>query len=437
MMSTRKIWVVGILVVAVGTIFFYATREEAVLVNVGTPTRRNIKEMVEGAGILNATHQVEITPDVSGEIVELYVEKSQHVTEGTLLLRIRPDSYVSILDKQRAQYAKAEVSVKRSLLELNKARVRRKQEHNNFTRQKKIYDSCMLSEAEFDRALSSCKEQKNNYRIAKSNLAATKYELASVYASVRQAEESLALTNIYAPITGIVTYLEVEEGERVVGTMQSRGTSLLTISRLDDISVDVSVNENDIHRVKVGQVAFVRVESLLAYVPHIAARVGQISYLADRKVSQDAPTEFSARIDILAASYASLMEQSPIAYPLRPGISAEVKIVVSEKKNILSVLTAAVIARLNEEVTQDGQSPIFHAYDENIMEAVFIYKDGRAYLRRVETGVADLRYVEIIAGIAPNDTIITGPYELLVKRLQDGQVVRAAMPAAKKNSSPQ
>ena len=398
--------------------------EKVVYVEVDKPVCRDMMSVVGGLGELKANHQVPVAPDVSGEVTALYVEEGQSVQQGDLLLNIRPDNYSSILDRQRAQYAKAEVSSERSFLELAKAEVRYRQRYNSYQRKKELFEKCMISQAEFERVESEYVEEKNNCEIAEKNVKSSAYELQSATASVREAEENLALTKVYAPMAGIITYLGVQKGERVVGTRDVSGTHLMTISQLDDISAHIDIDESNITRVQVGGTAFVRVGSLLAYVPHVEAEVVKVSYLP-KKVGGGGAT-FTVTVDILERAYRMLQEKVPIPYPLRPGVSADVRIVLSEAKNVLSVPYSAVVVRSDraKKKRKKTKGGIFAVQKESGTEVMFLYKDGKAHLTKVETGISDQNYVEILSGLQESDTIITGPYVLLSRTLKDQQVVR-------------
>ena len=402
-------------------------------VETARPAYTSIKEAVTGTGTLTATHQVALTPDVSGEVVELYVKESDPVTQGMLLLKIKPDRYLSALDRQRAHYSKTKVTTERTQLELARAEARYKRERNLFARQKALYENDMLAAADFEEATSRHEEEKSNWEIAKKNIVFSQYDLEGAHASVEEAEENLSLTNVHAPMAGVVTRLTVEVGERVVGTRENSGTDMLTISRLDEISVHIDVNENDINRIQLGAPAFTRVESLLPYVPYVTGQVGKISYLAKKKSSNEELTEFSVRIDIPQSTYKALMEEVPTRHPLRPGLSAAVKIIVEERENVLSVPLSAVVTRPKEKKEREREENPFSSFEEDVMEVIFVHQKGHALQRRVKTGISDFENIEILTGLEADEEVITGPYRLLSRGLTHEQPV-SAVPAPPKGA---
>ena len=237
-------------------------------------------------------------------------------------------------------------------------------------------------------------------------------------------------------MTGTVSMLNVELGERVVGTSLMTGTELMRIADLNRMEVKVEVNENDIVRVAMNDTAIIEVDAFLG--EKFKGIVTEIANSANTAgLATDQVTNFDVKVFLLQSSYKHLFDQGYLN-PFRPGMSANVDIQTDTKNDILTVPIQAVTTRAdsamaaksenkNEETgftevsSQDQESQ--KSDDEETREVVFIVKDGKAVLREVKTGIQDNTYIEVLEGIEPGDEIITSPYAAITKKLEDGDPV--------------
>ena len=292
---------------------------------------------------------------------------------------------------------------------------------------------------------------KQNYDIAKNDVAsseqsveAAKYVIRSTEASLREAQEDFRKTTVVSPMDGVVSKLIVKNGERVVGTATMTGTEMLRIADLNAMEVRVNVNENDIVRVHLGDTAIIDVDAYAADKKQFKGVVTLIANTAKEKVSEDAITEFEVRILMLTSSYQDLIKAGN-RYPFRPGMTASVDIMTTTKNNALAVPLASVTTRnpnaqpmgeegqgqnSNARQTSDQGPPAKKTEDKTV---VFVNENGVAKMVEVQTGISDYDNIEIVSGVAEGAEIISGPFTAVSKRLNDGDKVRST---AKKSEPP-
>ncbi len=401
-------------------------------VELGKAKYGRIVDQVSATGMVQPVYEVKISPDVSGEIIALLVEEGDSVKEGQMLIKIRPDIYQSALERaranlnqQKANLAEARARVARTQAQL----VRAEAEYN---RNKKLREDKVISESDFEIAEANYKVAVNDYESAKQGVVAAKYIVESAVASVREAEENLRFTIVTAPITGIVSKLNVEHGERVVGNAMMPGTEMLRIADLTRMEARVNVNENDIIRVSMGDTAVVDVDSYTYTGKKFKGVVTNIANTANDKLSPDAVTEFEVRIKILNKSYEDLMKDLPPGTsPFRPGMTTNVDIIVEVKDHILTVPLSAVTTRLPEgeeekEKTKEDQQKEEKSTEKATkkVQVVFINDNGTARMREVKTGISDFDNIEILEGVEEGEEIITGPFVVVSKRLKDGDSIK-------------
>jgi HlyD family secretion protein len=372
-----------------------------VKVAVENAEKRTIVETITANGKIQPEKEVKISPDVSGEIVELTVKEGYHVEKGQLLLRIKPDNYISQRD--------------RSLAEISSAQARRAQAEAQFTqaelsfkRSKQLYDEQTISKSDFEQAQAT-------YTVAKATVDAAKFAITSAEASLKDANENLTKTSIYAPMTGTVSMLLVELGERVAGTNLMAGTELLRVADLSRMEAQVQVNENDIPRVKLGDTALIEVDAYLDQ--KFKGIVTEIANSAKTTgVSADQVTNFDVKILVLPQSYQKLVDAGD-KNPFRPGMSATVDIRTQSKPDILTVPIQSVTTRT--DTTKVSGTPS----EKDIRTLVFITDGKYALAKDVKTGIQDNSYIEILSGIALNDRVISSPFSAISKKLSDSTQV--------------
>ena len=444
--SSNKIWLIlGGVVVALGGGLFIAKqkgligKEPSTEVEFTKAKKADIVERVSASGKIQPEIEVKLSPDVSGEIVALYVSEGDSVKVGQLLLKIRPDNYESLLSRADAQVNSSKASVEQAKAVQSQSESRLLKSKIDYDRNKKLHDDKVISDADFDQFNSQYLVAKQDVESAKANVLASEYNVKSTQAALKEARANLTKTTIYAPQSGTISKLNVELGERVVGTSQMAGTELLRIANLTKMEVRVNVNENDITRVSMNDTVIIDVDSYSStgrkfkgLVYEIASSANGLGGTAAAAVSSDAVTEFEVKIRVLRKSYSDLIV-SKGSYPLKPGMTASVEIVTNRKNGVLSVPLASVTTRdpsmkvegdKKEGEENNNSEPAKVIKKDKIKEVVFVMgKDNKAKLREVKTGISDFENIEILSGLTDGEQIISGPYLTVSKKLKEGDLV--------------
>ncbi len=361
--------------------------------------RREITETITANGRIQPEKEVKISPDVSGEIVELNVKEGDSVEKGQLLLRIKPDVYISQRDRSLAAISSARAR-------LTQAEAQFKQAELSFERTKQLFSENAISQSDYEQAEAS-------YNVAKAEVDAAKFSVVSAEASLKEAEENLIKTSINAPMAGTVSMLLVELGERVAGTNLMAGTEILRIADLSRMEAQVEVNENDIVRVSTGDTAIIEVD---AYLNHkFKGIVTEIANSAKTTgTSADQVTNFDVKIFILPESYNNLANDGQ--NPFRPGMSTTVDIRTETKEDILTVPIQSV-------TTRTDTTNIISTSDEEIRTITFATDGEYAFAKDVETGIQDNNYIEIISGLKDSVMVISAPFSAISRKLSDSSLV--------------
>ncbi len=431
--SNKLLYIIGgaigllIVVIIIGKSTGLLDNRNQTEVTVAQASLGDITETVSASGTVQPEVEVKISPDVPGEIIELKVEEGDSVRVQDLLIKIRPDNFQSALERSMANLNQQRANQASSQARLSQADAEFIRAQKDFDRNRNLYQEKVISDAEYEAAEASFQVAKQELESARQSAQAARYTVASSQASVNEAQENLSLTSVFAPMNGIVSKLSVEKGERVVGTSQMAGTEMLRIADLNRMEVRVDVNENDIIRVSVGDTATIDVDAYSYTGKKFYGIVTQIANTAKDKISDDAVTEFEVRIRILNESYADLLEEKASS-PFRPGMTASVDIITTKKKDILMVPLSAVTTREREDDQEKEAStkPDDAAEEEQkeVDEVVFISEEGEAKMVVVKTGISDFDNIEILEGIAEGADVITGPFLVVSKRLEDGDAVK-------------
>lgn len=392
---------------------------------------RDITESVTASGKIYAEEEVKISSDVSGEIVQLNVKEGQYVEKGALLAKIQPETYQAIVDQADAQYNNAMANLKNMQANYSNAVAKEKQVTAQFDnaelaykRAKELHSKKSISTAELEQAETSYRTAKAETEAIQETIKGAKYSIegaqASIkgaQASIRDAKSNLVKTSIFAPMSGIVSLLNVEQGEKVVGTLQMSGTEIMRISNFSNMEVRVDVSENEIIKVKIGDTANVEVDAYIGRkFKGIVTQVSNTSKgSANATLSTEQSSNFVVRVRVLDSSYADLTAEGK--RPFLPGMSATVDIFTKKEKQTVSVPIQAVVTR-EDSVTKET------------IEVVFLDKNGIAAQIPVKTGIQDDSFISITEGVQKGDKIITGPYDILSKTLKDKDPV--AVPKVKK-----
>lgn len=400
-------------------------------------TLRNIKEVVSASGKIFPETEVKISSDVSGEIVELFVDEGDSVKAGQVLARIDPEAYASAVESASAgvNASRSELSRSRSGIENAQAQVEQiKAQVDNARRindrNKLLKADGVISAQDLEASQSNLAQLEASLRSAQASVDAARqasksaaYNVASSQASLREISTSLNRTTIVAPTAGIVSKLNVEKGERVVGTIQMTGTEMMRIANFNSMEVQVEVSENDVLRVSVGDTADIEVDAYLdKKFKGVVTEIGSSAITAANgqvQLTSDQVTNFIVKIRILQESYASLTDR---AMPFRPGMSASVDINTHTERNTISIPIQAVTTREREKIKGDSAVVVSDSEDQ-IDEVVFVMSGDTARMVRVEAGIQDNEYIQILSGLNVDDMVITGPYSIVSRKLKSGLAV--------------
>ena len=377
-------------------------------VEVAKVERIDIIEKVSATGKIQPEIEVKLSSEVSGEIIELPVVEGQQVEKGDLLVRINPEIYQSNLERSRAGLQNIRSGLAQAEASLKEAEA-------NYERNRTLFEKGIISKAEWDRIVSA-------YEVAKATRQASFYSVRSAEASVNEAQESLGRTNIYAPMSGTISSLDAELGERVVGTQQMAGTEILRVADLSNMEVEVDVNENDIVKISIGDSTLVEVDAYLK--KEFKGIVTEISNSANATATADQVTNFKVKVKILKESYEDLLEGKPANYsPFRPGMTATVDIITNRKDNVIGVPISAVVVKTDTAATRKPEASVKSAPDQ-LFETVYVKEGEDAKMRVVKTGIQDDANIEITEGLEEGEDVITGPYNTVTKLLKPGDKVQ-------------
>lgn len=412
--------------------------ESGSLVETGKSERKTLTQLVSASGVISPEVEVIISPDVSGEIIELTVREGDYVNQGDLLVRIRPDIYQARIDEIQAALLNSKAREQQAYSGMLRSKL-------NYEKQKELYEKNVIPEMEYVTA-------KTQYEADNANYNAATYSVQSTEASLRQAQEELRKTVIRAPISGTISKLNVEAGERVVGSVQMTGTEILRIARLEQMEVEVRVNENDIVKVAVGDSTRILVDAytgrnfkgIVTEIANSATRRGegtteQISeYVV--KIRITTPHNLEASPQLMQLASADETQSAEPAPEFKPGMSASVDIETHTEFNVISVPIQAVTVRDFADLDKDGddRGEAEETAEENVEEAVsdttvtredirrvvFLVDGNRAKMVEVETGISDDTHIQILRGLDEGVEIITGNYRLLSRQLKDKALIR-------------
>lgn len=430
-MSNKKVYVVlaillGILGIAAALIGTGVIGNEAsTRVAVEMSAKRDIIETVTASGKIYPVSEVKISPDVSGEITQIFVEEGDSVKRGQLLANINSTIYKSMVNKANAQLNQTKSSVSNANALMQQAKAQLDQAAATFIRNRELFEDKVISAVEFESAEGTYKSAQANYKAALENIKGNQYGVASANANVTEAVQTLHKTTIYSPMTGIVSALFIKKGERVVGTAQMAGTELMRVADMSKMKVDVEVGENDIQKVKFGDTANVEVEAypsrkfkgLVVQISQSSTSIGALQNMTDQV------TNYTVSVEIIPESYQDLLEADTRHFPFRPGMSASVEILTKHQLQILSVPINAVTTREDieeEEIENDKQKK-----NDQIKEYVFVVNaENRTLLKEVKTGIQDNQYIQILSGLKEGEQVIIAPFSAIARTLKKDKKVK-------------
>lgn len=409
-------------------------KDEGIKVTAEKVQRRTIVETVNASGKIFPEVEIKLSPDISGEIVELDVAEGDSVKKGQILAKIYGDIYVTqrnqaaaIVNQQRAQLADAKASIGALEAQLDQAK-------KTYQMQKQLYDEKVISRNEFNTADAAYKSAQANLNAAKEGLRGSAASVQSAEAALQKADKDISLATLRSPMDGIVSLLSVKKGERVVGSSMMAGTEMMRIADMSKMEVRVDVGENDIPKVRLGDSATIEVDAyndrkFTGVVTQIASsNNGAVSANDLTNTSTDV-TNYKVYIRLNPDSYKDLIDSThKRKFPFRPGMSASADIKTNTKVNVLSVPINAVTTREKKDSSGNDNNTLISSstnVNNGLDIVVFVVQpDGKVKKQKVTTGIQDINYIEITGGLKEGDEVVTGPYDVVSKTLKEGDKVK-------------
>lgn len=421
-MSKKTIYIlIGAAIIVIGVLVglskagIIGNKDKGKEVEIADAQTGTIIETVSATGKIQPEIEVKMASMVSGEIIDLPIKEGQVVKKGEMLLKINPDLYTSGLNRSVANLSGSKANLSQSDASYAEAKA-------NYERNKVLFEKGIISKSDWDKSVAS-------FEVAKANKKSAYYNVQSASATVIEAKDNLGRTVIYAPADGTISVLNVELGERVLGTQQMAGTELLRVADLNNMEVVVDVNENDIVKIKVGDEANVEVDAYMK--KQFKGVVTSISNSASTALTADQVTNFKVKVRILKDSYKDLMVGKPASYsPFRPGMTATVDIITTTKNNVVYVPISAVVVKSDttavnvfkvEEPNTNNKNA--KSQSDKKMECVFVKVGDKAKIKVIKTGIQDETNIEVITGLKKGEKVITGPYTTVSKELNSGDRV--------------
>ena len=438
-MSKKLKWIIGILVLLIVLLIVLSKagvlgKDEGIKVTAEKVTVRNITETVTASGKVFPEIEVKISPDISGQIVELNVQEGDTVHKGQVLAKIYADIYSSQRDQAEAVVAQSQAQVANSQAQLGALKATLDQAEAAYKRQKTLLDQKVISQSEFETAQQAYESAKANYIAAQSGIKANQASVLNAMAGLTSANKDLQRATITAPMDGVISLLSVKLGERVAGNSFNIGTEMMRIADLASMEVQVDVGENDIPKVKLGDSANIEIDAFnnrkfKGIVYKIANPETSALASASGNSSSTTVTNYEVHIRLLPSSYKDLIVKNQ-PFPFRPNMTASADIQTQTHNNVLSVPLNAVTTRSMDDVKKadSAKAQSFvnsNTGDSDLVEVVFaVQPDGKVKLEPVKTSIQDINNIEITSGLKAGEQIVTGPYDVVSKTLKNGDKVK-------------
>ncbi|MFN5478367.1 MAG: efflux RND transporter periplasmic adaptor subunit [Chitinophagaceae bacterium] len=452
-MNKKWIWIIVGVVVVSGTLLGLKKAgiigsDDATKVATEKVKRSNITEIVTASGKVYPEVEVKISPDISGEIMQLEVMEGDSVTKGQLLAMIYADIYATQRDQAAALVTQQQAQVENAQASLGSFKARLDQAERQYNRQKQLFQEKVISKLEYEQAENAFLTSRADYNAAQQSIKSGRAAVASAQANLQRADKDLGRTSVYAPMSGIVSLLNVKKGERVVGNSMMAGTEMMRIADMRVIEVRVDVGENDVPKVSLGDTALVEVDAyskrkfkgVVTQISSTSRGTGGVVSTSSNDV-----TNYEVRIRLIPESYQDLIGTGKGNFPFRPGMSANADIQTNTHQNVLSVPINAVTTReksdtlsvdskdLNKSKKQEKKDGEEEQGDQEtaikdldaLDEVVFVLQaDGKVKRVKVKTDIQDINNIEVIEGLKEGDEVIVGPYTVISKTLRTGMKVK-------------
>jgi HlyD family secretion protein len=448
-MNKRLILIIGGLVLLILIMIILKKKgivgkEAGIKVTTEKVARRTIIETVNASGKVYPEVEVKVSPDISGEIVQLNVAEGDSVRRGQILARIYADIYSSQRDQAAAVVTQSRAQVSNSEAQLGALKATLDQAEVTYKRQKQLLDDKVISRAEFEQADQAIKTATANYNAALEGIRGTKASVQSAQAQLMRANKDVGRATLVAPMDGVVSLLAVKKGERVVGTAQMAGTEMLRVADMRVMEVRVNVGENDIPKVHLEDSALIEVDAYTnrkfrGIVTKIASS-NTTAAQASLSSSASDVTNYEVHIRLLPSGYQDLMaDNRSTRSPFRPGMNASAEIQTKTHTNVLAIAINAVTTRDktgdkqniskenkdNSDKNNNNESAASGNADD-IEEVVYLLQPDKTSVKKVKvsTGIQDINYIEILGGLQGGEEVVTGPYNVVSKTLKESDKVK-------------
>jgi len=435
---------VGLIALLVVFKMVAGNKDEGVKVATEKASRRTIIETVNASGKVYPEVEVKISPDISGEVVELNVEEGDSVKRGQPLARIFADIYSLQRDEAASRVSQSQAVVANSQASLDALQASLDQAKQAYDRNKKLFDDKVISRAEFENYETTYKSAQANYNAAKQNIKGLQAGVQTAQTGLSSANKNLGRTILVAPMNGVISSLSIKKGERVAGNAFSLGTEMMRVADMSVMEVRVDVGENDVVKVSLGDSADVEVDAynnrkFKGIVTQIASSTK--GGLSANALSSTDVTQYEVKIRLDKDSYSDLIDPTkPKRFPFRPGMNASADIKTTRKDNTLAVPINSVTTRVigsdktiadkkkeeQKKQTAEGNTDEVVSVDSDELEEIVfvVQKDGKVKKAKVKTAIQDINYIEIVSGLNEGEEVVTGPFNAISKTLKDGTTVK-------------
>ena len=415
-------------------------KDEGIKVTAEKVEKRTIVETVNASGKIYPEVEVKLSPDISGEIVELKVEEGESVKKGQVLARIYGDIYATQRDQAAAIVSQQQAQLANASASLGALRAQLDQTKKTYDMQKQLFDDKVISRNEFNTADAAYKTAQANLNAATQGLKGSEASIQSAKAGLAKANKDISRATLEAPMDGVITLLSVKEGERVVGSSMMAGTEMMRIADMSKIEIRVDVGENDIPKVHLGDSALIEVDAFnnrkfRGVVTQIATSNTGAATMT--QASNTDVTNYKVYIRIDPESYKDLIDPSQKKnFPFRPGMNASADIQTKRHEDVLSIPINAVSTRDKSDSAKKAQKAldakelnsndlITSGSDSDLDEVVFVVDStGTVRKRIVQTSIQDINNIEVVSGLKVGDEVVTDPYDVVSKTLKDGDKVK-------------
>jgi len=448
-MNKKLIWIIGGLIVVILILVILKKngvigKEEGMKVTAEKAVDRTIIETVNASGKVYPEVEVKVSPDISGEIMELNVNEGDSVRKGQVLARIYADIYNSQRDQAAAVVTQSQAQVLNSTAQLEALKATLDQAETTFKRQKQLLEDKVISHAEFEQADQAIKTARAQYNAATQGIKGSQASVQNAQAQLSRANKDVSRATLVAPMNGVVSLLAVKKGERVVGTAQMAGTEMLRIADMNIMELRVNVGENDIPKVQLNDSAVIEIDAytnrkFMGIVTKIASSNTTAAQSASLSSSSTEVTNYQVNIRLLPQSYQDLLLRSKSgSSPFRPGMNASADIQTKTRNNVLAVPINAVTTRdkngdkpvsdkkQDKDNNNNNSQEVPAVNADDLEEVVFVLQADKTTVKKVKvkTDIQDINFIQITSGLKPGEEVITGPYNLVSKTLKDGDKVK-------------